>query len=470
MKLSVLYGIIMLALTMKTPLITMMDMKQWSPAEVYENMIIVDSHIDTLMKVVDDDTGMPAVDIGGETDFEVDIPKLKDGGLHVPFMAAFTSGHHDNHAKNISDTLASIHALYWTKKNNRETFSVTSTLDDIWRAIQDGKVAAVPAIEGAYSLAGAHAAELLHQYHDLGITTIGFTWNYSNELGEGANRVYNDGMNTPSSGGLTDLGETIVKEMNRLGMVIDVSHMDERTFWDVLDVSKKPVIATHSGVNALHSHPRNLNDKQLQSLAENGGAIGIVFYPEFLTDSGKAAVSDIVDHIDHAVEVMGADHVAIGSDFDGAALPADMQNAADLPKIAAELKSRGYSHIDIMKIMGGNTLRLLHEVQTGANPDSISEASGIKIYPKMEMGDAVESKTPMLRAEIELADGTAINENGLRVIIDGKIYEPDYDEDSSIMAFQPEEGLKEKFHVVTFEAASESGEKKRETRIFHIEE
>src|SRR5690625_2516939 len=217
MKLSVLYGIIILAFTMKAPLVTVMDMEQWNSSGGYENMIVVDSHIDTMMKVVDDETGMPVVDIGKDTDFEVDIPKMQEGGLHVPFMAAFTPGYHDDHAKNISDTLASFHALYWTEKNNSESFAITSTVDDILQTVQKGKIAAVPAIEGAYSLADDHAVELLHQYYDLGVTTIGFTWNYSNELGEGADRVYNDGVNTPSSGGLTELGRTIVKEINRLG-------------------------------------------------------------------------------------------------------------------------------------------------------------------------------------------------------------------------------------------------------------
>jgi membrane dipeptidase len=457
----------LLALMVKAPLSALVDVEQWDPAEDgHAQMIVADSHIDTLMKVVDDETGLPVVDIGGEINFEADIPKMQEGGLHVPFMAAFTAGHHDDHAKNISDTLASIHALYWTEENNSESFAITSTLEDILQTIQDKKIAAVPAIEGAYSLAGDHATELLHQYYDLGITTIGFTWNYSNALGEGANRVYNDGNNTPSDGGLTELGETMVKEMNRLGMLVDVSHMDEGTFWDVLDVSEKPIIATHSGVDALHSHQRNLTDDQLQALAENGGVIGIVFYPQFLTGSGEATVADIVDHIDHAVEIMGTDHVAIGSDFDGATLPDDMQSAADLPKITEELANRGYSNMNMMKIMGGNTLRLLNEVQQGADPEVSNEANEIVIHPNVEMGSAVESRTPMLTAEIEVQEDTAID--GVRIILDGKVYDPEFEDNSFMMAFQPDEALKEKFHVVTFEVTSGEGEVKRESRIFYI--
>ncbi|GAB3794246.1 dipeptidase [Virgibacillus kimchii] len=465
MKLSVIYGMIVLTLTLKTPLVTIMDEQEWIPAAGDENIIIVDSHIDTLMKVADDETGMPAVDIGENTDFEVDIPKLQEAGLQVPFMAAFTAGFHDDHAKNISDTLASIHALYWTAENNRETFAITSTWQDILQTVQEEKIAAVPAIEGAYSLADDHAVELLHQYHDLGITSIGFTWNYSNALGEGANRVYNDGINTPSDGGLTELGATIVREMNRLGMLVDVSHIDEGTFWDVLDVTVMPIIATHSGVDALRSHPRNLTDEQLEALADNGGVIGIVFYPEFLTDTGEATVADIVDHIDHAVQVMGVDHVAIGSDFDGATLPADMQDATDISKITEELRNRGYSQADIIKIMGANTLRLLHEVQAGAAPDAVTQADGIELYPNLEMGEGVESRTPELSAKIETA---AVDENALRMIIDGRAYEPEYDEESQTMTVQVEEALEEKFHVVTFEVRNEDGEIKRETRIFHI--
>jgi membrane dipeptidase len=470
MKLSLLYSLVMLALTIKTPLVTVIDMEQWIPAGGHENMIVVDSHIDTLMKVVDDQTDMPEVDIGEETDFEADIPKLREGGLDVPFMAAFTAGYHDDHAKNISDTLASICALYWTAENNSESFAVTTTLEEVLSTVQEDKIAAVPAIEGAYSLAGEHAVELLHQYHDLGITTIGFTWNYSNALGEGAHRVYNDGINTPSDGGLTTLGETIVAEMNRLGMLVDVSHMDEGTFWDVLDVTKTPIIATHSGVDALHGHPRNLTDEQLEALAENGGVIGIVLYPEFLTESGEAAVADIVDHIDHAVEVMGINHVAIGSDFDGATLPADMQNATDLHKITEELENRGYSRMDIMKIMGGNTLRLLHEVQTGANPDAVNESGDISIEPDVIMGERVESKTPVLGAKIETTAGAEVDRDAFRIIIDGRVYEPEYDENNAMLTVQPDNALDERFHVVTFEAADPRGNPKRETRIFYIGE
>jgi len=469
MKLSLLYSILLLALSMKAPLITIMDMEQWDPAkEGHSQMIVADSHIDTLMKVVDGETGLPGTDIGEDTDFEVDIPKLQEGGIHVPFMAAFTAGHHDDHAKNISDTLASIHALYWTEEKNSASLTVTSTLGEILQTIQDGQIAAVPAIEGAYSLADDRAVELLHQYHDLGITTIGFTWNYSNALGEGADRVYNDGNNTPSGGGLTDLGETVVKEMNRLGMLVDVSHMDEGTFWDVLDVTEEPIIATHSGVDALHSHQRNLTDEQLRALAENGGVIGIVFYPQFLTESGKATVTDIVDHIDHAVETMGVDHVGLGSDFDGATLPEDMQDATDISLITQELENRGYSSFDIMKIMGGNTLRVLHEVQEAADPEVKNKANEIAIYPHVEMGDAVESRTPMFSAEID--SEADIEGNSLRIIIDGQVHEPEYDESSSTVSFQPEEALEEKFHVVTFEVTSEDGEVERESRIFYIEE
>ncbi|MFA1820345.1 dipeptidase [Virgibacillus oceani] len=467
MNLKLLYSIMLLTLTLKVPLSTMFDVEAWDAANEGHTPMVVDSHIDTLMKVVEDETGLPAVDIGEETDFEIDIPKLQEAGLHVPFMAAFTAGHYDDHAKNISDTLAPIHALYWTEKNNSESFTIASTLDEIRQAVKDEKIAAVPAIEGAYSLAGEHALELLHQYYDLGITTIGFTWNYSNALGEGADRVYNDRNNTPSDGGLTELGETIVKEMNRLGMLVDVSHMDEGTFWDVLDVTEEPIIATHSGVDALHSHPRNLTDDQLRALAENGGVIGIVFYPQFLTETGEATVGDIVDHIDHAVEIMGVDHVAIGSDFDGATLPADMQDSTDISMITEELEIRGYSSFDIMKIMGGNTLRVLQEVQEAADPEVKNEAKEIAIYPDVETGDVVESRTPVFRAEID-SEGH-IDENSLRIIIDGQVHEPEYDESSSTVSFQPDEALEEKFHVVTFEVTSEGGEVKRESRIFYIE-
>ena len=421
--------------------------------------IIVDSHIDTLTKVIDDETWLPTTDIGTDTHFESDIPKLKAGGINVPFLAAYTPGFYKNTARSLSHTLAMINALYWIEENNPTDLKMTSTTDEIFEVLGQGKIAAVPTIEGAYSLDENNAIELVRQYHDLGVVTIGFTWNYSNALGEGAHRVFDDQMKTPSNGGLTELGKEVALEMNRLGMMIDVSHMAESTFWDILEVSKAPIIATHSGIDKLHNHARNLTDEQLLALAENGGVVGIVFYPTFLTNTGKATISDVVDHIDYAVDLIGVDHVAIGSDFDGATLPSDLQDASEMGKLIDELISREYSVIDIMKILGLNTLRVMQEVEETS--EYIESDGNIQVMPAYNMGESILERKPLLLAEVK---GITTIDADLYVVLDGVVYPATFDEEDSTMYFQVKEELREQFHVVTFVAHSE-----RETRIFYVE-
>lgn len=442
--------------------------KSDSPHDIHFDSIITDGHSDTMSKVIDPETWLPSVNIGQNTPFEVDIPKLQTGGLHVPFFAAYTSGYYNNTPRSISRTLALINALYWTEKNNPDTFQISSTYKEIMKAVRDNNIAAVPTIEGAYSMDKNNAIELLHQYDDLGIKAIGFTWNYSNDLGEGANREYNDPDKTPSEGGLTELGADVAREMNRLGMLIDVSHMAESTFWDVIKVSKAPIIASHSGVKALKDHQRNLSDHQLRALKKNGGVINIVFYPVFLTNNSQAYVKDIVDHIDHVVNVIGVDHVGLGSDFDGASLPEDLQDSSQLPKLTEELVKRDYTKQDIEKILGKNMLRVLKAVEKTADHDPAKVGRGLTITPEYEMGEIIQERTPLLSAKVTAEKGAKADESSFRVIVDGIPYKPVFDRQTSTMSLQLHEALKERFHVVTFEAANKAGKVTRETRIFYI--
>lgn len=442
--------------------------KPVSPEEIHFNSIITDGHSDTMSNVVDPDTWLPKVDIGEDTPFEVDIPKLQAGGLNVPFFAAYTSGYYNNTPRSISRTLALINALYWTEENNPDTFKIASSLKEIEKTVRNGKIAAVPTIEGAYSMDEENAMELLHQYRDLGIKSIGFNWNYSNALGEGANREYNDPNRTPSEGGLTELGADVAKEMNRLGMVIDVSHMAESTFWDVIQVSQAPIVASHSGVKALKDHQRNLSDDQLRALKENGGVINIVFYPVFLTNNPKTYIKDVVDHIDHVVNLIGIDHVGLGSDYDGATLPEDLPDVSHLPKLTEELVNRGYTKKDIEKVLGKNMLRVLKEVEKAAKHDPANVGNGPTITPEYQMGEIIQDRMPILSAKVTREKGAKIDANSLRVIVDGIPYKPTFDPKTSTLSLQMKEGLKERFHVVTFEAANNAGKVTRETRIFYI--
>lgn len=440
-------------------------------ADLHFSSTVVDGHNDTMMKVVDPNTWLPVTNIRSGTDFQVDIPKIQAGGLDVPFFAAYTSGYYGNTPRSLSRTLALINALYWTQKQNSDVLHITSSFKDIQTAVKGGKIAAFPTIEGAYSLEKKNAIELLHQYYDLGIRAVGFTWNYSNALGEGANKVYGDPARTPSSGGLTELGEEVAREMNKLGMIIDASHMSENTFWDVIKVSQSPIIASHSSAYSLRNHQRNLTDDQLKALAENGGVVGVVLYPEFLTDrypNESASIKDYVDHIDHVVKVAGIDHVALGSDFDGGPLPADLKDSSELPKITEELVSRGYSKQDLQKLLGENMLRVLREVEKAAEYNPADDSKNLKLVPSLQMGETITSNTPLLTAKVEGKQLAQMKEESLRIVVDGIPYTPHFDPETSNVSVQLQEPLKEKFHVVTFEAKTSTGKAAKETRVFYI--
>lgn len=431
---------------------------------ILKNPIIVDSHNDAMLNVVDDESWLPKIDLGESTSFQIDIPKLKKGGLNIPFFSAFTEGYGEDTDKSISRTLSLINGLYFTEKNNLDTFKITKSLKEIIETIEKGKIAAVPTIEGAYSLDKDYSLELLNQYNDLGIKVITLTWNYSNKLGEGVSKVYGDKKRTPSSGGLTELGEKIVLEMNKLGMIVDVSHIDEDTFWDIIHTCKSPIIASHSGIDSLKSHNRNLTDEQLKALADNGGVIGIVFYPEFLKNSENVYISDIIDHIDYAVHLIGIDHVGIGSDFDGASLPKDLKDSGEIYKIREELLNRNYSDKDIDKILGKNMLRVLKKVEEKADDITVKTNSSINIIPEYKMGEGIETNRPTIIAKIE---GKTDKINA-KIIVDGISYKAMLDKDNLSIFLRIKKPLREKFHVVTFEIEDDKGNIKRETRIFYI--
>ena len=439
-------------------------LKERNALKLHIESVIVDTHNDSMMKIIDENTWLPVTDIRYNTNNHIDIPKMRAGNLKVGFFAAYTSAYYGNPNKALSRTLALLNALYWTEKNNSDIFSITSSSKEIERALLDWKIAAVPTIEGAYSINNKNGIELLRQYHDLGVMAIGFTWNYSNELGEGAYGSYADATGTPSSGGLTKLGEEIIKEMNSLGILIDVSHLNVETFWDVINTSKAPVIASHSGVYTLKPHQRNLNDDQLKAIAKNGGVVGMVLYRGFIKEMDNAYIKDYVNHIDYAVNLIGIDHVCIGSDFDGGEIPLDMKDVSELYKITEELVKRGYKDEDIKKILGKNILRVIQATEGLATIPNRSEA--ISLIPNMDMGQVIGDSTPLLTAKV---NGTNSNEESFRVIIDGIVYKPNFDKMNSTISIQVKAPFAEKFHVITFKASDNVGGIQRATRIFYID-
>ena len=432
---------------------------------LHHDTTVIDTHNDTMMKVIDSSTLLPVTDIGSSTDFQIDISKARSGGLDVAFFAVFANHQvdgADRTARTNSKALALLNALHWTVSRNADRMVIGTSIETIEKGVNEGKLVAVPAIEGAYALEKENAIELLNQYYDLGVRSMGIVWNDENALGAGATGT--DGM------GLTCLGKQVIREMIRLGIIIDVSHMNERTFWDTLELSPVPVIASHSSAYGVRNHVRNLTDAQLIALKENGGTAQVNFWNTVLTDLGERAdIVKLADHIDYIAKLIGVDHVGLGSDFDGADMPAGLENASKLPKLTSELTSRGYADEDIAKILGGNALRVIRQVQEIAVYTAPKDKA-IVINPTIKMGGEIDDPSPHLTAWVQKQTECDIDESGFRVIMDGIVHEPDYDPNTGLISLHAEESLLAggNFHVVTFEGKTRHGTITRETVIFYI--
>lgn len=422
---------------------------------------VFDSHNDTMMKIIDEKTWLPIIDIRESTNLQIDIEKMKKGKFDVGYFAAYSSPFYGNPDRSVSRTLAIINGLYYTQKRNQDVFNIAKSSEEINKTLAGGRIAAVPAIEGAYSISNENAEELLNQYYDLGVRSIGFTWNYSNALGQGLHKAFGDKNGTKSPAGLTDLGIKTIERMNKLGIIIDVSHLSVESFFDVIKYTKAPIIASHSGAYRVNSHIRNLYDNQILAIGENGGVIGVVYHDEFVKTKESASVSYIVDHIDYIVNLIGIDHVGMGSDFDGANLPKDLKDASKLGLITDELIGRGYTEEEIEKICFKNHLRVLEEVEALSEKEKVVDNQNI--YPYFIMGESFDSKRPVFKARLTQGE----KDSSYRFIINGIPY--DIKENQGLLEFQVKKDLKEKFYVVSFEKRDKDGKISRVTRIVYIE-
>lgn len=426
--------------------------------QIHFNSIVLDCHNDTMLAVVDPDTGLPKIDIGKDTDLQIDLHKAKKGGLDVGYFAAF-SDRKESYEKANSNILALINALYWTQDHNQDTLEIATTVEKIKNILSTGKMVAVPTIEGAYSLGEDNAIELLNQYYDLGVRVVAYVWNTENALGAGTEG--------PEDMGLTQLGYQVTDEMNRLGMIIDVSHMNEKTFWDVVKYSKAPIIASHSCSSKLCPHVRNLTDEQIIALAKNKGLININYWWQLLGQPKEDVdVKKLVDHIDYVVRLVGIDYVGLGSDFDGASMPVDIQTVEDLPKITLELLERNYTEEDIKKILGLNNLRVMEEVQKMAK---VKRKNNIKIIPNIKPGSIIGNEEKLLKAKINRRN---VKEADLdfRIIVDGIEYKSKYSKEEKILCLDENINLaKNSFHVITFEVKDHENNISRSTCIFYCQ-
>ncbi|HTC56458.1 MAG TPA: dipeptidase [Candidatus Sulfotelmatobacter sp.] len=372
---------------------------------IQESAIVVDTHADTPQRFLDEGFDIGSTDpndIG-----HITLDKAHRGNLGAEFFSIWVEpGTNQGHfAKHTFDLIDSV---YEQAARHPDRMMMAFSVADIERAHKEHKLAALMGIEGGHSM--ENDMHLLRDYYRLGVRYMTLSWSNTNEWADSSGDI-NDSK-VEHHNGLTDFGKQVVLEMNRLGMMVDISHVADKTFWDAIATTKAPVIASHSSARALVDAPRNMTDDMLRAVTKNGGVVQVNFFSGFddqtYWDASRAQAKEkdaaiqafiekkksdgqpvtyidtdrierewtaklqrppfkvLIDHIDHIAKVAGIDHVGLGSDFDGVsgATPQGMDSAADLPKITQALLDRGYSADDIKKILGGNILRVFRQVET----------------------------------------------------------------------------------------------------------
>jgi membrane dipeptidase len=388
-----------IALVIAPALLSQSSLKHPQAASVHQRAIVVDTHADTTQRLIFD----PKFDVGvRHGDGNLDIPRMKEGGLDAVFFSIWVPSDVTG-LPAVKRTLDQIDAVREAVRTHPDALVLATTVADVRRAAAERKIAALMGIEGGHMI--DDNLRLLRNYAALGVRYMTLTHFKNNNFADSS-------TDKPAHNGLTAFGKEVVREMNRLGMMIDISHVADKTFFDVLALTTTPVLASHSSCRAIANHPRNMSDDMLRALAKNGGVIMINYHAAFLSEefrvasekqrgdvvSALSAMSKkcggdeacstlegerldheamakgvlprvswekIVEHIDHAVKIAGVDHVGLGSDFDGATMPLGMEDVSKLPRITDALLSKGYSPPDVEKILGGNILRVMEAADGG---------------------------------------------------------------------------------------------------------
>jgi membrane dipeptidase len=364
--------------------------------KLHFSSIVIDTHDDTTQRFLDG-----KFDIGvRHTDGNIDIPRMREGGLNAIFFSIWTSSKTVGPA-GVKQALDQIDAVREAVRTHPKVLALATTAAEVREAHQQGKIAALMGLEGGHMI--DNDLGVLRSFAALGVRYMTLTHMGNTEWADSS-------TDKPEHNGLTPFGKDVVREMNRLGVIVDISHVSDKTFYDVLATSKAPVFASHSSCRGICDAARNMTDDMIRDLAKNGGVMQINYHVGFLSQefrdferknpdaekeidaevkrrcgdnqactmvTGDQVVRDfmeagklpkvyytaIIDHIDHAVKVAGIDHVGLGSDFDGAVMPLGMQDVTHLPQITEALLKKGYSEGDIRKILGENTLRVMTEVE-----------------------------------------------------------------------------------------------------------
>ena len=321
--------------------------------DIHTRILSVDTHTDTPLWFTRGNFS-----VGMRKGNQVSIQKMEEGKLDAQFLAVFLAQKERDEAsskKAVEKCHKMIEDVYADVAKYKDDCGIALTEEDARRLKAEGKKAFFIGIENGYGI--GKDIKNVKKYKDMGVQYMTLSHSYDNDICSSSTNTED------ASKGLTAFGREVVKEMNKVGMMIDISHVSESTFWDVMKLSKDPVFASHSSVKALCNSDRNLTDEQLRALAKNGGVIQICIYGGYLNKNPKAAsVDDVVNHIDHAVKVAGIDHVGIGSDFDGGGGVLGCAGDNDMINITVKLIEKGYSEEDIRKIWGGNFFRVMNEV------------------------------------------------------------------------------------------------------------
>ncbi|KUO66811.1 MAG: peptidase [Gracilibacter sp. BRH_c7a] len=309
---------------------------------------IVDAHCDSI-----GDYCSGKRDLKTDTDSgHWDLNKAKRGGIGLQFMAAYIESEYKPHLATWRG-LQLLDSGHHFIEENKDTVFLVKNRSDIDK-LGNQSLGIILSVEGGEIL--GESLFMLDIIYRLGVRSLGLTWNERNAIGDGVGE-------TSSKSGLSDFGKKVIARMNLMGMLIDVSHLNEPGFWDVLKISDKPIVASHSCAKALCSHPRNLSDDQLRALADNKGVVGINFCPDFLNSNVQASIDDVAKHICHIVEVAGVDTIGFGSDFDGIpSTPKGLENAEMFTQLLDKLRDYGFNQTEISKICHGNFLRVLSNV------------------------------------------------------------------------------------------------------------
>jgi membrane dipeptidase len=318
---------------------------------------LIDGHNDFPMALQEHNAqrDLDALDIRQpQPKIHTDIPRLRQGGVGGQFWSVYVPATLKG-ADAVTATLKQVDIVYRMMRKYPDTFELARTAADVERIFKAGRIASLIGMEGGHSIDNSLAT--LRMFQAMGARYMTLT--------HSTNIAWADsGTDMPKLGGLSAFGEEVVREMNRLGMLVDLSHTSPGTMEDAIRVSEAPVIFSHSDARALNDHGRNVPDEVLRTLARNGGLVMVTFVPEFLRADRKATVTDAADHMDHIRKVAGADHVGIGGDFDGiTSVPAGLEDVSKYPALTAELLRRGWSDTDIRKALGLNVLRVMRRAE-----------------------------------------------------------------------------------------------------------